>query len=90
MRTALLAHAEELCDLDKAECPHMLLTLAGPPDTGGQRCCAKKQIPPTTINAIPATRKSGRSRLPALAWRSVPGEVGGRSSVQTRSHPIPV
>ena len=35
-----------------------------------QRCCAKKTIAPTNINAISATRKGGRSRLPALGWRS--------------------
>jgi hypothetical protein len=69
--------------------PDMHFATNGMPDLGGQRCCAKKPIPPTTISAIPATRKRGRSRLPVLACRSVPGEVGGRSIDHTRSHTIP-
>jgi len=34
---ALLAHAEELGNLDEAENPHMLLTLAGLPEAGTAR-----------------------------------------------------
>jgi hypothetical protein len=38
-----------------------------------QRCCAKKTIAPTNINAISATRKGRRIRLPAFGWRSGKG-----------------
>jgi hypothetical protein len=69
--------------------PDVPFAIYGMADIGRSEMLRQEAIPPTTINAIPATRKSGRSRLPALAWRSVPGEVGGRSSIHTLSHTIP-
>jgi hypothetical protein len=57
-------------------------------NTGAPECSPVRDVAPRSRSRQrPSmrnrqTRKSGRSRLPALAWRSAKGEVGGRSHIQ--------